>query len=237
MKKINLIILLLLPYFIYSQPDINNKFSKLKEELEYIAENKIEVKNIAFSCEGDWVLFYGEIGYSYNFLPEKAKERLTELNKNEDIITDFEMNKDAWVTISNNNAYSVFKIDKGLVSTLKKLNKNGKKIKDVDFSKNGGWVILFGKSGFASNKIPDIATQKLQKLNKKKKETYKIELYKNNGYVILFENNGLTFENIPSDTENKIKELQKQKSKINIIKFYKDKWIIIYDDYKYYCNF
>jgi len=237
MKKIILIVFLLIPYLTYSQPDLNNKLSKLKEELEYIADNKIEIKNIAFSNTGDWVIFYGEIGYSYNYLPDKAKDRLTELNKNEDIITDFEIFNESWVTVSNNNAYSVYKAEKGLVSMLKKLNKNGKKIKDIDFSENGGWVVLFGKSGFASNKIPENAAKKLQKLNKEKKETYKIELYRNKGYVILFENNGLTFENIPSEAEIKIKELKKEKKKINIVKFYKDKWIIIYDDYKFYCNF
>ncbi len=237
MKKINLLLLLLIPYFVYSQVDINDKLSKLKEELEYIAKNKIEVKNIVFSNEGDWVVFYGEIGYSYNFLPEKAKDRLSELNKNESLITDFEINGDSWVTISNNNAYSVFKAEKGLVSTLKKLNKKGKKINDVDFSESGGWVILFGKSGFASHKIPENATQKLQKLNKNKKETYKIELYKNEGYVIFFENNGLTFDNIPVSAEDKLKELKKKNNKINLVKFYNDKWIIIYDDYKFYCNF
>lgn len=236
MKNLFILFLVFSFFVANAQTDKELLQTKLKEELEYVKGEKAKIKNITVFDDGNWIVFYGEIGYSYSALPEKAEKRLKELNENQKLIKDFEVVGESWITISQNNAYTVYIADNQLVKTLKKLNKEGKKINDLDFSETGGWVILFGKAGFASSKISEKANKKLIHLKKKKKTTRRIELCGNEGYIIFY-NDGFVYQDIPKALEERLIELEKEKHTINFVKFFGNNWIIIYDDYFYEINF
>ncbi len=234
MKKI-IIVLVLLPNVIFAQ-DFLSKFTKLKEEIDYISTQKQEIKTISIAPNGDWLVLYGDLGFSYNNIPKSAKLHLEKNNKNNFLIKDFDfVNDSAWVCLSRHNAFAMRYVQQNLVEELKTLNKKKENIYQFA-SQNEKWIIIYGKGKIASYKIEPELQKTISNLKKQKRLIKKI-CFSNSGWVVLFGKNDYKTHNVNQDVINELENLKKKDKKINFVVFFNAAWIIIFDDNKYLCNF
>ncbi|MBN2893153.1 MAG: hypothetical protein JXL97_14885 [Bacteroidales bacterium] len=234
MKKF-LIIFLLIPNIIFAQ-DFLSKFTKLKEEIEYIETQKLEIKTVSIAPSGDWVIVYGDFGYSYNNLPSSAEAHLKKNNTENYKIKDFDfLNDTSWVCLSRHNAFALKYTPQSLVDELKKLNKSKESIFQLAYS-NGKWAIVYGKGEVATYNVDQELETTIKQLQKEKRLIKSIE-FSTSGWIILYGKNDYKTNNISTEIEAELKKLKDEDAEINHIVFFNAAWMIIYNDNKYVCNF
>lgn len=235
MKKIIFIFAFLVPTMLWSQNYLS-KFQKLKEELDYIASVKQKIKTISISESGDWVILYGDVGYSYSAMPNLAKNYLSKCNSQGILLKDFDFfNDSSWVCISSHNAYAMKYAPSDIHKKLKFLNKNRVKIYNLSYN-NGHWAIVYGRGNIEAHNIDENMQNNIKLLKKNNRLIKKIE-FCNEGWLILYGKNGFKANNLRQDLISSLNNLQKADNEINTVAFFNSAWIIIYDDYKYLSNF
>ncbi len=218
-----------------SQTVINNTIL-LKSELDTISKQKLPINSVAVNQKGDWIILYGDIGYSFVTMPEKLVLKLDTLNKKQIPLKDVDfIGKSGWSLLAANNAFYSDSIPEKLLSGLKRINNQGHNITCVDTYKDKG-IILFAENSFYQQNISPLLKKKLSDLKYRNQKIKNIALYKDNGWIVLYASKGFSYYKIPEDLSDKIKEISKKVSKLNRIFFLGDKWIIIFDDYKFSTN-
>ena len=218
MKKL-LFVLLFIPQFIFAQ-DYLAKFTKLKQEIEYIKTQDHEIKSISISPNGNWSILYGDMGYSYNELPATATTYLEKINKKNYKINDFDLlNDSAWICISKHNAFALKYAPQSLVNKIKELHNNKSNIHQISYF-NGKWAIIYDKGKVATYNVGTEVTQTINKLKSKNRLIKKFEFHKT-GWIALYGKNEYSGKNIPAEAEVQLKQLQTQDAEINFITFYK----------------
>lgn len=227
----------MLPSYLFAQ-DFYSNIMALKAELNYIDSIGQTIKSISISPSAEWIILYGDFGYSFSTLPPKAKEYLKKINQEKSKINDFDYisGDTSWVCLSKNNAYAFERIPKQLGEDLKKLNKQQVAVYQLSYSKNR-WSIIYAKgkvlySGFTKN-----ATEKIQKLQENDRLIKYIALNDASGYIFLYGRNDYWAENIAQECINELEKLKKNNNEINLVSFFNSAWIIIYDKHKFVCNF
>lgn len=236
MKKL-LFLLLIIPNFAFSQ-DLLSKFMALKGELNYIDSIGQNITSISISSSGDWIILYGDFGYSYSNLPKSALAYLNKLNSDQSKIKDFDFlaSDTAWLCISKHNAYAFKYASKDLADDLKQLNAKQVPIYQFTYLANQ-WAVVYEKGKIAYHNIPQDAIDAIKNLQSQNRIIRYIALYPNNGWLLLYGKNEYTDKNIPQDCENQLSYLKTNNHEINNVVFFNQAWIIIYDSHKFSCNF
>jgi len=218
-----------------AQININNS-DILKSELDTISKQKLPIVSVALNQKGDWIILYGDIGFSFVTMPAKLSAKLDTLNKKQVPLKDIDFaGKSGWVLLAEDNAFYSDSIPEKLLSGLKRINQQGKIIKCIDIFKDKGVVLYTPKSYYQHNVSP-LLKKKLSDLKYRNQRVKNIALTKNDGWIVLYAVKGFSYYNIPVAMSAKIKELVQNGSKLNKVFFIADKWIVVYDDYKYISN-
>jgi len=236
MKRI-FFLALLLPNILFSQ-DFFANIMALKSELNYIDSIGQTIKSISISKNAEWIVLYGDFGYTFSFLPPKAKDYVIKVNQQKSKINDFDfINGDtSWVCLSKNNAFAFEKVPKQLGEGLKKLNKNQFPIYQLSFI-NNRWSIIYAKGKVLYNGFSNSAKQKVENLQENGRLIKHIALKEPDGYVFLYGRNEYWAENIQQECLNELENLKNNNNEINLVYFFNNAWIIIYDKHKFFCNF
>lgn len=238
MKTIKLTLIisaLVISGFAKAQQKINNP-ELLKSELDTISKQKLPVNSVAVNQNGDWIILYGDIGYSFISMPEKLSEKLENLNKKQVPVKDIDFTgKSGWLLLAAGNAFYSDSIPEKLSAALKRINKQGKTITCFDNFKNAG-VLLYGKNSFFQKGIPENLKKKLNQLKSRNQYIKCVALTKDEGWMVFYGKRGFSYFNIPVAVSVKVKELVQNGSSLDKIFFIREKWIVIYDNYKYTGN-
>ncbi len=238
MNTKNIIFVLFLFFIIgkgQSQSTINN-LNLLKSELDTLSAKKMPIVSVALNQAGDWIVLYGDIGYSFIRMPKKLSETLDTLNKKESLLKDIDFSgKSGWVLSVQENAFFSDSVQGKLLSNLKKINQQGKSLVSIDTYKDKS-IAVFDRNYFYHEKAPASLKKKLSELQYRNQIVKNIALTKNDGWLVLYSAKGFAYYNIPLATAQKIKQLIQNGSYINKVFFLNDKWIVVYDDYKYVSN-
>ena len=238
MNTRNLILIiafLLISYSGNAQTKINNS-ELLKSEIDTISKQKLPIVSVALNQQGDWIILYGDIGFSFVSMPAKLAAKLDTLNKKQIPLKDIDFTgKSGWVLLAEDNAFYSDSLPPKLLAGLKRINQQGKIIKCVDVYKNKGVVIYTYKS-YCQQNVSALLKKKLSDLKYRNQKVKNIALTKNDGWIVLYATKGFAYYNIPVAMSVKIKELIQNGSILNKVFFLGDKWIVVYDDYKYISN-
>lgn len=234
-KLIPVILFLLFSYFGNAQTKINN-LTLLKSELDTISKQKLPIVSVSLNQKADWIILYGDIGFSFVNMPAKLAAKLDTLNKKQIPLKDIDFTgKSGWVLLAEDNAFYSDSLPVKLLTGLKKINQQGKIIKCIDVYKDKGVVIYTFKSFYQHN-ISSALKKKLSDLKYRNQKVKNIALTKDDGWIVLYGSKGFTYYNIPVVMSTKIKELVQNGSKLSKVFFLGDKWIVVYDNYKYISN-
>ena len=82
MKKLLYIIVfsVLVPLITTAQTIDSQLLENCKKELADISAKKVDIHDIAFNSDGHWLILYGDIGYSYSYIPSSPENMLGKLN-------------------------------------------------------------------------------------------------------------------------------------------------------------
>ncbi len=229
------ILFLLTVHFGSAQTKINNS-DILKSELDTISKQKLPIISVALNQNGNWIILYGDIGFSFVTMPAKLSAKLDTLNKKQVPLKDIDFaGKSGWVLLARDNAFYSDSVPEKLLSGLKRINQQGKIIKNIDIYKDKA-VILYTPKAYFQHNISALLKKKLNDLRYRNQKVKNIALTKNDGWIVLYAVKGFSYYNIPLTMSTKIKELVQNGSKLNKVFFLGDKWIVVYDDYKYISN-
>lgn len=234
-KILSIILFLFISYFGNTQTTINNP-ALLKSELDTISKQKLPIVSVDLNQNGNWIILYGDIGFSFVNMPAKLSAKLDTLNKKQIPLKDVDFaGKSGWVLLAADNAFYSDSIPEKLLMGLKRINQQGKIITGIDVYENKELVLYTPKSFYQHN-ISSVLKKKLAALKYRNQHVKNIALTKDDGWIILYAAKGFTYHNIPVEMSIKIKELVQNGSNLNKIFFLADKWIIVYDNYKYISN-
>lgn len=234
-KLLSVILFLLISYFGNTQTTINNS-ALLKSELDTISKQKLPIISVDLNQNGNWIILYGDIGFSFVSMPDKLSAKLDTLNKKQIPLKDIDFaGKSGWVLLAADNAFYSDSIPDKLLSGLKRINQQGKIITGIDVYKDKG-VVLYTPKSFYQHNISAVLKKKLSDLKYRNQHIKNIALTKDDGWIILYASKGFTYHNIPIEMSEKIKELVQNGSVLDKVFFLGNKWIVVYDDYKYISN-
>jgi len=235
-RKLLFIVSFLLFYSAINAQTKINKPELLKSELDTISKQKLPIISVALNQQGNWIIFYGDIGFSFVTMPQKLAAKLDTLNKKQIPLKDIDFaGKSGWVLLAEDNAFYSDSIPEKLLAGLKRINKQGRIIKCIDIYEDKG-IILYTPKAYYQQNIPALLKKKLSDLKYRNQRVKSIALTKNDGWVVFYASKGFSYHNIPVEMSIKIKELVQNGSKLNKVFFLGDKWIVIYDNYKYASN-
>jgi len=218
-----------------AQININNS-KTLKSELDTILKQKLPIMSVAVNQKGNWIILYGDIGFSFITMPTKLSAKLDTLNKKQIPLKDIDFaGKSGWILLAEDNAFYSDSIPEKLLSGLKRINQQGKIIKCIDIFKDKD-IILYTPKAYYQHNTSSLLKKKLAELKYRNQHVKNIALTKNDGWIVLYAVKGFSYHNIPVAMSTKIKELVQNGSKLNKVFFIADKWIVLYDDYKYISN-
>ena len=90
---------------LFAQSGINNS-ALLKSELDTISKQKLNINSVALSQAGDWIILYGDIGFSFVSMPEKLAAKLDTVNANQIPVKDIDfIGNNGWILLSQGNAF------------------------------------------------------------------------------------------------------------------------------------
>ncbi len=238
MKTKNFLLITALLMFFYSgnaQTKINNS-ELLKSELDTISKQKLPIVSVALNQQGNWIILYGDIGFSFVSMPAKLSDKLDTLNKKQIPLKDIDfIKKSGWVLLAEDNAFYSDSIPENLLSGLKRINQQGKIIKCIDVYKNQSVVLYTYKSYYQQN-TSSLLKKKLSDLKYRNQKVKNVALTKDDGWIVLYAAKGFSYHNIPVAMSTKIKELIQNGSSLNKVIFLGEKWVVVYDNYKYISN-
>src|SRR5438132_788376 len=113
-------------------------FEALKAQTKSLIESKNEIRTLALSSNGGWVVLYGKNGYNSRGLPPHALTKLAELNEqkhNLDFIAFAP--KLGWLIIYDSYGYSSEGLPSDFLSSLHSINQAKRKINLVSSSPSG----------------------------------------------------------------------------------------------------
>jgi hypothetical protein len=229
------IVFLLISYSGNSQTVIHNS-ALLKSELDTISKQKLPIVSVALDQNGDWIILYGDIGYSFVNMPQKLAKKLDTLNKKQIPLKDIDfVGKSGWVLLAEDNAFYSDSLPQKFLSGLKKINQKGKIIKCIDVFEDKG-IVLYTHNLFYRENIPMSLEKKLSDLKYRNQRVKNVALTTDDGWIALYATKGFSYYNIPAEMSEKIKRLVQNGSGLNDVFFLGDKWIVVYDNYKYISN-
>lgn len=239
MKKIFhfLILTLLTPVFVCAQDAVGSKLlDNLKTELADISSKKVEIHDIVFNSDGHWLVLYGDIGYSYSYIPTPLENMLVKLNSEGTSINKAVMlNDTSWALVYNDNQYTSQSLPSLLSTDIASAQRKQKNLKALDVS-GDKHLIVYGSNGFIAKGLPQRMVQKLAQLNRKRVPIRESSLCGNQGWVLLYGRNGLAFQNVPDDLARLLNKFGKNGTTVNLVRFFGSKWVVVYDGYKVESN-
>ncbi len=126
-------------------------FKKLKELSE---REKQELRCIAFTPDGDWIILDGGLGF-FASDPELALcKKLTILAKDHALKWIAFTPSGGWVVFYDRNGWDARGIPQDAKEKILEIAKADGVLRSVTFANNGGWVLLFDESGVASGGHP-----------------------------------------------------------------------------------
>lgn len=209
---------------------------RCKQELLDISSKQVAIHDIVFNTDGHWLILYGDIGYSYSYIPSPLENMLVKLNSaGTDINKAVLLGDTSWVLLYDGNKYTSQSLPEGLTFDLESITKKDKPFKSVSFSSDKR-VTLYGTNGFIAKGIPQRMAAKLAQLNNKKVSIRESAFYGSDGWVLLYGRSGLAFQNLPDDIVAVLQKFAKKGTPVNLVRFYGDKWVVVYDGYKVETN-
>ena len=98
-----------------------------KKELTDISAKKVDIHDIAFNHDGHWLILYGDIGYSYSYIPSPLENLLTKLNSAETTINKAIMLSDtSWALVYNGKEYTAQSLPTDIATDIATAQKNKK---------------------------------------------------------------------------------------------------------------
>ena len=220
-----------------AQTEVNKKLMQnLKNELSDISQKKIEIKDIAFNADGHWLIIFGDIGYSYSYLPTPIEDLLGKLNsEGTQINSSCLLSDTSWVLFYGDGKYSSVGLPQDIANELSRVKSKGKVCGLA--AKGGASVVRYGNNGFAAKSAPSSMLKKLAEINKRHVKIRDIQFVgSGNGWILLYGDKGLAFQNLPEGLAECLKNHVKKGRKVNIVRSYGDYWIVVYDGYKVETN-
>ena len=207
-----------------------------KKELADISAKKVEIHDIAFNSDGHWLILYGDIGYSYSYIPSPLENMLTKLNAaGTSIDKALLLSDSSYALVYGGKQYTSQSLPTELATDLDAVTKKDKNIKSVAY-KNGERLTVYGSNGFIARGLPQKMVAKLAQLNKKKAPIRESAFYGTDGWVLLYGRTGMAFQGIPNDLCKVLQNLAKKGTVVNLVRFFGDKWVVVYDGYKVESN-
>ncbi len=239
MKTLNLIIsLILISIGVQAQGILNDK-ELLKNELDStISKQKIALNSIEISPAGDWIIFFGDYGYSFVRTSAKISKLLEENNSHKNYLKDIDFFEDAgWVLLTNHNAYKENKCPKHITSKLYQINKQRQNVKCIDFDEKGNGFILYDINKVYSKGMPKNFMDKVYQLQAHNQDIkYMAVNNKSKSWVILYANYGFACSKTPAKLNQTLQKLTKQKIILDKIFLFDKYWILTTQKSKIYSN-
>ena len=237
MKNILLFLLLLPASFVLAQNSTRlRSLTELKSELDNLEKNEIKVQSISIADSGDWLLLFGDFGYSYNMIPNKLASLIKSQNSKQTILKSAQLfNEQEWFLASENTTNIAVK-NVELYKSFKLLKSKNKNIRKVIVNSDGQWLILYNGNGLIFSKIPVNMQQQLKRI-KSIKSTIDNIYVDGNSWLIQYGKTNISFKNIPNSLAPAFKQLVEKKYTVNHIEINKGNWVIVYNNYRYMCNF
>ncbi len=238
MKKLLYIIVfsVLVPLITTAQTIDSQLLENCKKELADISAKKVDIHDIAFNSDGHWLILYGDIGYSYSYIPSSLENMLGKLNSaGTSIDKALLLSDSSFVLVYGGKQYTAQSLPTDFATELEAVAKKDKNIKSVAY-KNGTRLMVFGSNGFIARGLPQKMVAKLAQLNKKKAPIRESAFYGTDGWVLLYGRTGMAFQGIPDDLCSVLQKFAKKGTVVNLVRFYGDKWVVVYDGYKVETN-
>ncbi|MBP5502726.1 MAG: hypothetical protein IKR94_02755 [Bacteroidales bacterium] len=238
MKKLLYIIVfsVLVPLITTAQTIDSQLLENCKKELADISAKKVDIHDIAFNSDGHWLILYGDIGYSYSYIPSSLENMLGKLNSaGTSIDKALLLSDSSFVLVYGGKQYTAQSLPTDFATELEAVSKKDKNIKSVAY-KNGTRLMVFGSNGFIARGLPQKMVAKLAQLNKKKAPIRESAFYGTDGWVLLYGRTGMAFQGIPDDLCSVLQKFAKKGTVVNLVRFYGDKWVVVYDGYKVETN-
>ncbi len=240
MKTLNILIITLfttLSVQMNAQILLNNK-DLLKKELDSTLNSQnLALNSLAVSPAGDWIILFGEIGYSFVQTAPTISETLKKNNTEKNYLKDIDFYENAgWSLITKHNAYNGNKIPKHIKTKLKAINQAKQTIKCLDFNTTGKGFILFGYNSFYGKDLPSNFKAKMYELQRRNQEVKYASINENGAWVILYGKYGFACYKTPLPLIKKLKELAKQKTPLERIFLFGEYWVLTTENAKIYNN-
>ncbi|MBO4244619.1 MAG: hypothetical protein J6V76_01110 [Bacteroidales bacterium] len=238
MKKLLYIIVfsVLTPLIAAAQTIDSQLLENCKKELADISEKKVEIHDIAFNTDGHWLILYGDIGYSYSYIPTPLENMLVKLNAAGTSIDKAVLLGDtSWALLYNGKEYTAQSLPSDIATDIAAAQKKQKNFRCLAY-KGECRLTVYGSNGFIAKGLPQQMVAKLAQLNKKKVSIREAAFGPDNGWVLLYGRTGIAFQNLPDDLTALLKKLGKKGTKVNLVRFFGSKWVVVYDDYKVETN-
>ena len=236
-KTILTAISIILSFGISAQTIINNK-DLLKKELDStITANNLPLNSISVSPAGDWIVLFGDIGYSFIRTSSDIEEKLTKYNTEKTYLKDIDFFENAgWTLITKHNAYTGKNIPVHIKDQLAKINKKKLTIKCLEFNKSGAGLILYGYNSYYGKDLPASFNKKMKNLQYRNQRIKYASVNDDNSWVILYGDYGFSYFNIDPSAAEKLKSLSKQKKEINRVFLINEYWLITSGKSKIHTN-
>jgi len=107
----------------------------------------------------------------------------------------------------------------GLGTKLDELNDEGKEIKCVAFTPDGGWTVLYARNGYSTYGLPQEAVDALSSLNDDDEEIKWIAFTPESGWVILFGGSGFWRSGLPQEADDALTDMNERAEEIGLVAF------------------
>jgi hypothetical protein len=216
-----------------AQPEIKDK-NLLIQELDSTVEAKnLPLNSFALTPAGDWLILFGDIGYSYIRTTPKIENTLQSYNAEKVYLKDIDFYENAgWSLITKHNAYTGDKIPEHIKNQLQSINQQKETIKCLDFNKSGAGFILYGYNKFYAKDLPKTFTDKMKDLQGRNQRVKYAAVNDDNSWVILYGKYGFSYYKTKDSLNDKLKLIAGQRKTLNRVFLEGDYWILTSDDAK-----
>jgi hypothetical protein len=179
----------------------SSKLSKdVLVKLSHIHKSGEQIKQIAFSSVGGWVILYGRNGFFSSNLSNDIADKLWEFsNADEEIKQVIFASNGSWGILRNRCGFWQSNLPKRMSDKLWSFYKIGQEIRYVAIAANLGWIISTGQNTFSQSHIPNDMSDKLLELRAAGETIKHIAFAPNGGWVIVRERNDFWYSSIPED--------------------------------------
>ncbi len=213
------------------------RLTDCKKELADLSTKNIPIKSVSINDEGEWVIIFGDFGFSYSHLPAKMQTQLTEFNSKEVAIYEACLwERGDWAILAKQQAM-VSVHSKELYTSYRKIKKGHKNIRQISQNKSGSWLILYGGNGATFQKMPHKAQEHVVKIKSQQQKIRQIVLGEKGAWLILFAEKGLIHNNIPTDLAETLRQLIMKEATINYICISLHNWVVVFDESNFLTNF